>query len=475
MNRAIRPVSAPLSLTLLGLCGLLFAMTARSRPASAEDSVDAPVKLMTLDPGHFHAGLVQKEMYPGVSPIVHVYAPLGPDLIAHLQRIAQFNRRESAPTRWQLEVHAGPDFAERLLKERPGNVVVISGRNRGKMDRILAAVQNGLSVLADKPWIIDSADLPKLETALDTAEKKGLVAYDMMTERHEITTILQRELVGDAAILGVLLKGSEADPAVAMESVHNILKTVAGAPNVRPAWFFDTAEQGEGLADIGTHLVDLVPWILFPDQAIDARRDVHLVSARRWPTPLSPADFQRVTGLGAFPANLGSQVKEGQLQFQANTQVSYTLRGIHTRLKVIWAYEGPRGVDTHFAQVRGSRSRIEIRQGAAEDYRPELFVVPNTPADHANVASALKARLGGLEGKFPGLSVEEKGQELRLAIPDRYRVGHEAHFAQVTARFLDYLKDPRTVPAWEKANMRAKYEVTTGGVELSQGREGGGR
>ena len=25
------------------------------------------VRLMTVDPGHFHAGLVQKEMYPGVS------------------------------------------------------------------------------------------------------------------------------------------------------------------------------------------------------------------------------------------------------------------------------------------------------------------------------------------------------------------------------------------------------------------------
>ena len=133
---------------------------------------------------------------------MHVYAPLGPDLIAHLNRIAQFNGRETSPTRWQLEVHAGPDFAERMLKERPGNVVVLSGRNRGKIDRILAAVQNGLSVLADKPWIIDSADLPKLEAALDTAEKKGLVAYDMMTERHEITTILQRELVGDPRILG---------------------------------------------------------------------------------------------------------------------------------------------------------------------------------------------------------------------------------------------------------------------------------
>jgi ABC-type glycerol-3-phosphate transport system substrate-binding protein len=33
------------------------------------------VKLMTLDPGHFHAALVQKTMYEMVDSVVHIYAP----------------------------------------------------------------------------------------------------------------------------------------------------------------------------------------------------------------------------------------------------------------------------------------------------------------------------------------------------------------------------------------------------------------
>ena len=45
------------------------------------------VHFITLDPGHFHASLVQKFMYPQVSPIVHVYAPGGPDLEQHLQQV----------------------------------------------------------------------------------------------------------------------------------------------------------------------------------------------------------------------------------------------------------------------------------------------------------------------------------------------------------------------------------------------------
>jgi len=48
------------------------------------------VRLMAVDPGHFHAALVQKEMYPGVSERVDVYAPLGPDLTEHLNRVAAF-------------------------------------------------------------------------------------------------------------------------------------------------------------------------------------------------------------------------------------------------------------------------------------------------------------------------------------------------------------------------------------------------
>jgi len=55
-----------------------------------------------------------------------------------------------------------------------------------------------------------------------------------------------------------------------------------------------------------------------------------------------------------------------------------------------------------------------------------------------------------------------------VCIPEQYRVGHEAHFAQVTKQFFEYMKRPETFPAWENPNMLAKYYVTTQGVELSR-------
>ena len=55
-----------------------------------------------------------------------------------------------------------------------------------------------------------------------------MVGYDGMTQRFEITCILQKELVNDAGVFGKPLKGSVNDPAVYMESVHYLLKLVAG-------------------------------------------------------------------------------------------------------------------------------------------------------------------------------------------------------------------------------------------------------
>src|SRR5262245_7539067 len=101
-----------------------------------------------------------------------------------------------------MEVHTSPVRLAAMLRDLSGIIVVFTGKNRAKIDRILAALRAGLNVLADKPWIITSADLPKLEEALRLAREKKVAAYDIMTERYEITSQVQRELVNDPAIFG---------------------------------------------------------------------------------------------------------------------------------------------------------------------------------------------------------------------------------------------------------------------------------
>lgn len=422
----------------------------------------ADVRLIVLDPGHFHATLVQKDMYPMLDPTVSVYAPMSPDVVDYLNRIALFNTRKDNPTAWKIELHAGPDYFERMLKERPGNVVVLTGRNRPKIDRIEKSVDAGLNVLADKPWIIHSKDMSRLEHVLDQAAKKKLVAYDIMTERFEITSILQKDLVNDAAVFGTLVQGSDAEPAVMARSIHHLMKVVAGVPLRRPAWFFDVDEYGEGLADVGTHVVDLVQWTAFPHESVDYKKDVHLIGARRWPTVISKSDFERVTGEAQFPAALAVHVNNGALDYDCNNSVHYTVRGAHVALDIRWNWESAEG-DVYEASFRGTKARIELRQGTPERFVPELYVVE---ADHA----ALDRWVAAMQKTYPGVAVEWHGGEAHILIPQKFRVGHEAHFAQVTNRFFEYLKAPATMPAWEQSNMLVKYFISTRGTEIASGK-----
>ena len=60
----------------------------------------------------------------------------GWDLRNISKRVDAFNKRAERPTAWDMQLHTGPDFFERMLRERPGNVVILSGKNRPKIDRI---------------------------------------------------------------------------------------------------------------------------------------------------------------------------------------------------------------------------------------------------------------------------------------------------------------------------------------------------
>jgi predicted dehydrogenase len=424
------------------------------------------VRIMTLDPGHFHASLVQKTMYDQVSPTVYVFAPEGPDLQDHLKRIQAFNTRQTDPTAWVEKVYTGPDFLEKMIQEKPGNVVVISGNNARKTDYIFNSVQAGLNVLADKPMVITPEKFPLLEEAFTTAQKKGVLLYDIMTERYEITTILQKELAQIPEVFGTLEKGTPEDPAVTKESVHHFYKSVAGSALVRPGWFFDVRQQGEGMVDVSTHLVDLIQWECFPEQII-RKADIKMLAAKRWPTSLSLSQYQEVTGLKAFPAFLNDAVDSNQLKVYSNGQMTYTLKGVHARVSVAWNYRAPEGAgDTHKSVLRGTRSSLVIRQDKEEKYEPTLYV--EARAGSGFDAALKKAVAETLQAKYPGISLQPLSEgKWRIDIPPKYRVGHEAHFGQVTERFLRYLAQGK-LPDWEVPNMIAKYYTTTEALRMAR-------
>jgi predicted dehydrogenase len=436
--------------------------------ANSETAMDTayPVKLITVDPGHFHAALVQKNMYPQVSPVVHVYAPEGPDVNQHLGRIDSYNNRTSDPASWDEIVYIGDNFFEKMITEKKGNVVVLSGNNRKKAEYITKSIDAGLNILADKPMIISPEDFPVLEQAISRAQEKGLLLYDIMTERFEIATILQKLLSQNEDLFGKLETGTPEDPAVTKVSVHHFSKIVSGSPLLRPAWFFDVEQQGEGIVDVTTHLVDLVQWECFPEQILNTS-DVKMVSARRWPTPISLEQFKGVTGLENFPEYLKKDLKDGKLNVFSNGEMVYQLKGIFSKVSVEWNYQAPPGGgDTHYSVMRGTQCDLVIKQGVEEKFLPTLYIENIKGIMPADFSTKLTKFLTGLP--YDSLDIELVGKNsFKILVPGRYRISHEDHFGQVTTKFLEYLKIGR-LPEWETAGMITKYFTTTSALKMAR-------
>jgi len=424
------------------------------------------VNLMTVDPGHFHAGLVQRIMYKDVNPEVYVYAPEGPDYIKHLDRIKGFNERTTDPTSWNEIVYTGTDFFEKMLEDRPGNVVVLSGNNLKKAEYITRSVNAGLNVYADKPMIIIPEDFPELEEAFKVAAEKGVLLYDIMTERFEVTTILQKLLSMKEEVFGKLVQGTQAEPAVTKISVHHFLKMVAGAPNIRPGWFFDVDQQGEGIVDVTTHLVDLVQWECFPEQILSPA-DVSVVAAKRWPTVITRDQFKAVTNLEEFPDYLQKDLKDGNLNVYANGEIIYQIKGIWAKVSVEWNYEAPPGGgDTHYSVMHGTKCDLMIRQGKEEKFKPTLYAGNIKGISVKDFAALLQKAVASLP--YDSLTIEPAGKtSLKINIPDKYRISHEEHFGQVTERFLEYMKEGK-LPEWEVPGMITKYYTTTSALKKAK-------
>ncbi len=399
-----------------------------------------PIRFAILDPGHFHAALALKRRRPDVDPRVHVFAPEGDDLERFQMQVEAFNMRAEAPTDWILEIHSGRDWLERFRSEPAGNTAIIAGRNKPKIDLILAALESGSNVLADKPWIVDATDFPKLERARVLAESKGLVAWDMMTERHETTNRLLLALVREPVIFGAW----SGTPALSLESVHCLKKTVAGAPLRRPAWWFDARVAGDSLADVGTHLVDLALLALGP-------AEVRVESSRRWPLLVGRADFEAITGLAGVPPELS--LAGEQLDYDGNGIVDFTLGGVPVRVTTRWELDHPGG-DWH--EIVATGTRCTIRSDQSTDGSRNLAIRPFGD----ELLRSVQDWCARSQSDFPGIGAIRDADAIRLVVPDAIRRDHASLFALVVDDYARWFRDPSAVPPGDWPNRLARYRVT---------------
>ncbi|MEY3562188.1 MAG: hypothetical protein RLZZ294_194, partial [Bacteroidota bacterium] len=76
------------------------------------------------------------------------------------------------------------------------------------------------------------------------------------------------------------------------------------------------------------------------------------------------------------------------------------------------------------------------------------------------------ASIQKINQKFPGVSLKKNSKGWEIIIPDLYKESHETHFARVTEKYLEYLRN-NNMPSWEVPNMIAKYYTTTAARALA--------
>lgn len=428
---------------------------------------EGEVKLVVLNPGHFHASLLQKNSLPQVNDSVYVYAPEGVELEQYLSTIKSFNSRSEQPTFWKEQVYSGNDYLEKMLAEKKGNVVVLAGNNRDKTNYIFQAVNAGYNVLSDKPMAISKDDFQLLVQAYDHAEKNNVLLYDMMTERFDELNVIEKELISNKDLFGGLVDGTEDNPAVFMESVHHFYKEVAGKPLIRPAWYYDVEQQGEGIADVTTHLIDLVNWKCFPEQSIDYLTEVKVTKAAHWATELSLQDFAKSTNSDNFPSYLSKNIENTKLKVNANGTINYQVKGKRIALKVLWNYTAPEGGgDTFTSVVRGGKAILTTVQDKQHNFVKQLYIEKADGISAEDFKLNLDKAVENIQKKYPFVATMEVDGKFQLIIPVENRSNHEAHFGLVAKSYFDYLVN-RNMPKWEITNTLAKYYITTMAVEMA--------
>jgi predicted dehydrogenase len=410
--------------------------------------------LVFIDPGHFHAALTLRERNPLVHDQITVYASgtgSGRELTEFSTLIESFNRRPERPTAWKTVVRTSDDPLAHLLKERAGDVAILAGRNDRKMAVARRLHDAGIHVLADKPWLTSPATLADVRHVLSGG---GARVMEMMTSRHARTATIANRLVGERDVFGEFARGTE--PAITLVSVHHLEKVVNGAPLRRPPWYFDVRVQGDGIADIPTHLVDQAQrYVATHGVAVD--RGLELVSARRWSTAVPRALFARVTGLADFPVDLRVWMDGDVLSYASNAEMAFRIGGIDAQLSTRWDLtEPPGGGDAHSATITGTDARVRIEQGPQTGFRRRLWVEPRGTG--SRLESALRRAIAAWQAEHPGLGIATVAEGFELQIPAGPGTAHEAQFPLVLDEFLRAL-DEAPWPDTRAAETLAKYEL----------------
>lgn len=182
---------------------------------------------------------------------------------------------------------------------------------------------------------------------------------------------------------------------------------------------------------------------------------------------MTPAMFEEVTKLKEFPSYL-DDIEEGNLQVYSNGEFIYKLKDIYAKVSVEWKYRALEGAgDTHYSIMRGTLCDLIIKHGEEEGYKSQLYIELNPETDPEKFEGKLNEGVQELSTQYPGINLEKiNAKTWKLHIPEKFKVGHERHFVQVTEKYLKFLVEQK-LPEWEVPNMIVKYYTTTEAMRVA--------
>lgn len=406
-------------------------------------------RIVVIDPGHPHAAQVQSSKLKGVSDTVLVFAPEGPELRDHLRLIESYNSRKKGATSWVEQVYTGKDYLKKVPKASKGDFAILAGKNSKKPDYILACIKKGYNIFSDKPMVVDGKGYKKLEKAYKMADAKNLILFDEMTERYNAQNILCREILSMGDIIGNISSYYIFD-------VHYYFKKSGSRVTLRPAWFFDVREQGEGIADVSTHFIDLAMWQCSPGVPVSKDR-ISGISGSHFPTVITKDQFAAVSGEKEFPEFLSPYVKDGKLEVNSNGTLQFNIDAIPVKLDIEWRYGTTKTRDIFRQEIKCGAATLRLTQDETTSNVRKMTVEMSE-----ETAAAVSKKLAS---NLPWASLKKISDGVYETVIDAETGPRKVSGGVASAtKFLSFLGG-EPMPVWESVNTLTKYYITTTAVD----------
>ena len=108
----------------------LIIVSCSSSQRQVANEANGKVNLVILDPGHFHASLLQKDTLAAINDTIWIYAPKGIEVDQYLKSIDSYNQRAEKPTAWVKQLYTADDYLS-----KPFNPLELTARVKSQLRR----------------------------------------------------------------------------------------------------------------------------------------------------------------------------------------------------------------------------------------------------------------------------------------------------------------------------------------------------